>query len=222
MLIDVIVVVIILGFIIGGWKRGLLLSVYSLVSLIAAIALACMLTPFVSAGLEKTGIQDRMETKISAYAESELTEHFGAGANVDSEKAADALLLPEFIMDKISGTDGPIQSVSQNIGRRSAELICRVIAFFIVFIIVGIILLVLKFVLKLAARLPLIKQADAVGGILIGFAQGILFVCVLALLLSVFSSAESVRSLISAVDRSHIAKFFYENNFIGKIISGLL
>ena len=69
--------------------------------------------------------------------------------------------------------------------------------------------------------LPVLKQADAVGGVLIGFVQGVLFICVLALLLSVFSSTQSMRGIVSAVEDSHIAKYIYENNFIGQIISRL-
>lgn len=64
MLVDIIIVVIVLGFILVGWRRGFLLSVYALFSMIIAIVLACVLTPVVSSGLEKTGIPDKLETKI--------------------------------------------------------------------------------------------------------------------------------------------------------------
>ena len=47
MLVDIIVVVIVLAFILVGWKRGFLLSVYALFSMIVAVALACVLSPAV-------------------------------------------------------------------------------------------------------------------------------------------------------------------------------
>ena len=40
MLVDIIVVVIVLAFILVGWKRGFMLSVYDLFSMIVAVALA--------------------------------------------------------------------------------------------------------------------------------------------------------------------------------------
>ena len=94
MLVDIIVVVIVFGFILIGWRRGFLLSVYSLFSMIIAIVLACILSPIVSSGIEKTGVRDKLETKISAYVETELTDKFGANASVSAEEAADELPLP--------------------------------------------------------------------------------------------------------------------------------
>ncbi len=227
MLVDIIIVVIVLGFILVGWRRGFLLSVYALFSMIIAIVLACVLTPVVSSGLEKTGIPDKLETKISSYVETELTDKFGANADVSAEEAADELPLPGFLAGKIADdikarADAPIKSISRSVGRKSAEFICSIIAFILVFFIVVAIMTVLKSILKLATKLPVLKQADAVGGVLIGFAEGVVFLCVLALLLSVFSSAQSMQGIVSAVEKSHIAKFIYENNFIGKIISRFL
>lgn len=226
MLVDIIVVVIVLAFILVGWKRGFLLSVYALFSMIVAVALACVLSPAVSAGLEKTGLQDKLETKIAAYVETELTEKFGENADISTEEAAEELPLPSFLTGKIAedaeeSAASPIKSVSERVGIKSAELICGVIAFILIFFIVMVIMMVLKIILKLASKLPVLKQADAVGGVLIGFVQGVLFICVLALLLSVFSSTQSMRGIVSAVEDSHIAKYIYENNFIGQIISRL-
>lgn len=227
MLVDIILVVLVLGFILVGWKRGFLLSVYSLFSMIIAIVLACVLSPLVSSGIEKTGIPDKLETKISSYVETELTDKFGANADVSAEEAAAELPLPDFLIGKIAenvieNDATPIKSISNRIGAKSAEFICDIIAFILVFFIVVAIMMTLKIVLKLATKLPVLKQADAVGGVLIGFVEGILFICVLALLLSVFSSAQSMQGIVDAVEKSHIAKFIYQNNFIGKIISRLL
>ena len=200
MLVDIIVVVIVLAFILVGWKRGFLLSVYALFSMIVAVALACVLSPAVSAGLEKTGLQDKLETKISAYVETELTEKFGENADISTEEAAEELPLPSFLTGKIAedaeeSAVSPIKSVSERVGIQSAGLICGIIAFILIFFIVMVIMMVLKIILKLASKLPVLKQADAVGGVLIGFVQGVLFICVLALLLSVFSSTQSMRGI---------------------------
>ena len=73
MLVDIIVVVIVLAFILVGWKRGFMLSVYALFSMIVAVALACVLSPAVSAGLEKTGLQDKLETKLLQHGSAALS-----------------------------------------------------------------------------------------------------------------------------------------------------
>ena len=227
MVIDIVVVAVIIAFILIGWKRGFLLSVYALFSMIIAVALACVLSPIVSSGLAKTNLSNKLEVKISSYVETQLNDKFGANANISIEKAADELPLPNFITNKIAdgvqdSAAGPIKSVSNSVGARSAGFVCSLIAFAVVFILVYIVMLVIKSVLKIATKLPLIKQADTIGGILIGFAEGVLFICVVALIISIFSSTQSVQTLLSGIEKSHIAKFIYENNFIGKIISGLM
>lgn len=223
MLVDIIIIVIVAIFVLIGWKRGLLLSVYSLLSMFIAVALACMLSPLVSSAIEAAGVQDKLETNITEYLDTRLTEKFGENADITVDEASDELMLPSFITGKLSdgvkeSAQNTIHSISQSIASNAAEFVCTMIAFLIVFIVVLIILHVIKIVLKIASRLPVLKQADALGGLIVGFVEGILFICILTLILSVFASSPSTQSIVSSVQNSHIGKFFYENNFIGHIM----
>jgi uncharacterized membrane protein required for colicin V production len=81
---------------------------------------------------------------------------------------------------------------------------------------------VLKIALKIAVKLPLVKQTDKIGGILVGFLQGALFVLVLLLFVSTLSSTEFMSGIVKEIENSTITAFLYESNFIGKIFSALM
>lgn len=88
------------------------------------------------------------------------------------------------------------------------------IAFIISFFIGCVALFVLKMLIKLIQQLPVIKQLNGLGGLIVGLVGGVLIVCVFAVFLRTFGDNETVASLVKTVDQSVIMKFFYEKNFI--------
>lgn len=227
MIVDIILVAIIALAIFIGWKRGLVMSVFLLGSTILAIILASLLSPVVSAGLEKVGLADAMSPKFTAYVESALTEDFEEQGAPDIDAAIEKLPLPDFLSEKISenidGTaESTISSISGKIGAEAAKLVCALIAFAIIFVLVMILMQIAKVALKVVVKIPIVKQADKIGGIIVGFIQGGLFVLVVLLFISAMSSVEFMQSIVKAVEGSTLTKFLYEANFVGKIISALM
>ena len=228
MLVDIILVLIILAFVVLGWIRGFMLSVFALASTLVAIILASMLSPVVSSWIEKTGAADAMGNKFASYVETGLTENLDKAANVNIEEAVAELPLPQFFTESISDkiteqtvemSEESIKNISEKIGQEAATVVCGIIGFIIVFVIVYVLLQVVKNVLKIASKLPIIKQADKLGGIAIGLVEGVLFVLLILLIVSMFSSVQGMKGVIEAVEESTLARFAYENNIIGKIIS---
>ncbi len=227
MIVDIIIAAVAVLFAFIGWKRGFLLSVYSLLSMVIAVALSCMLSPAVSSLLDSAGLNAKIESGITEYLDGSLADKFGADADVSAEDAANELNLPSFITDKISGsvkdkTHDGIHAVSSGIAAEAADLACRMTAFTVVFILVFIIMVILKTVLKIASRLPVLKQANALLGLIAGIAEGIIVICIFFIILSVFASYPSVSHIASYVEESHIGRLFYDNNIIGHIVSSFL
>ena len=92
------------------------------------------------------------------------------------------------------------------------------IAFLVIFVITWIALFVIKMLVRIIQKLPIIKQLNGVGGLLVGLAGGVLIVCVFAVFLHSFGTQETVASLVEAVEKSVIMKFFYEKNFIDLVM----
>lgn len=95
------------------------------------------------------------------------------------------------------------------------------IAFIVLFILCCIGLLILRGIIKLIHRLPVIKQLDTIGGLLIGLVCGALIVSVFAVALHMFGEAEEIQPILKAVDDSTIMKYFYEKNYIELIMKAL-
>ena len=223
MLVDIILIAILALFVFIGWKRGLVLSIFLLASTIVAIFLASVLSPVVSNGLEKIGVAEKMAPTFSEYVEEAMLSEYEETGKTYVNKATEKLPLPGFIKEKLAMnvetvSAEEISKVSDGIGLTAAKFVCNLLAFVIVFII----MMVVKRVLKIVVKIPLVKQADKVGGLLIGFVQGALFVLVVLLVISVLASTSSMHGVVEAIESSTITKFIYESNFIGKIISKLL
>ena len=227
MIVDIILIAILALFVFIGWKSGLVLSVFLLASTIIAIFLASVLSPVVSDGLEKIGVAEKMAPTFSEHVEEAMLSEYEETGKTYVNKATEKLPLPGFIKEKLAlnvetVSAEEISKVSDEIGLTAAKLVCTLLAFVIVFILVLVIMMVVKRVLKIVVKIPLVKQADKIGGLLIGFVQGALFVLVVLLVISVLASTSSMHGVVEAIESSTITKFIYESNFIGKIISKLL
>ena len=139
MVVDIILLAVLAVAIFIGWKRGLVLSIFLLGSTIISIILASLLSPFVSAGLDKLGVADAMAPKFSSYVEEAMLEEYNQTGAMDVEAAADSLPLPSFLSNKVaenineSAADS-IESIAGKIGAEAADMVCTVISFAIVFI----------------------------------------------------------------------------------------
>lgn len=108
---------------------------------------------------------------------------------------------------------GPVSKLIMSMGVED-KFQSLAIAFIVVFVVSWIGLYILKALVKILQKLPIIRQLDGLGGLLVGLAGGVLVVCVFAVFLHTFGSQETVASLLKTVDESVVMKFFYEKNFI--------
>lgn len=231
MFLDIIFILIVVFFVFLGWKRGLMLSAFSLASTFVALIIAIIFTPAASSWLQNTDTVKDMKTSFSSYIETKLDESVGEMTKTEIDKTIRELPLPEFVTDKLSAgaaeftddlSEESFADFSQKIGNDAAKIACGLVGFVIVFIIIKIALFIAKYVLKITSQIPVIHQIDKIGGIAIGFAEGVFCVMVLLLLVSFFSSMPQMQGLLDAVNNSHLTKYAYENNLIGEIISKML
>lgn len=223
MLLDIIVILIIGLSVFIGWKRGLTMTLFSILSLVAAFAISAMLSPIISSGLEKTSLPSAMQPGLSSFVEDNLLKEFEENATIAMETATEKLPLPSFITDDlmektIEGSEKPIKEISDKVAFEISIIICHIISFVIVFIITLILLQILKFVLKLATKLPIISSIDKTGGLIAGFVMGVIIVYLCLFGLFALSYVEGVQGILEMANKSILTKFLYKNNIIGIII----
>lgn len=220
MIVDIVLVVLVAVCVILGIKRGLILSLFSALSLVIAIIAGCLLMPPLSAAIRQTGFPEKTEEKIYTFIEEKTDVFAKEDTTVSYGGVLERLHLPEFLTKKLTqDAVGSPEDISREIAKDVTQCAVKVLSFLIVAVAVGIGLTVVRFLWKGLRELPLVRKADTLGGLLFGLAHGILIVCTLMLLLCFVSSSGSAAGLIARVQDSTIGAFFYEKNFLGIILA---
>lgn len=223
-LIVVVAVIAVLGWL--GMKKGFIKMVFSLVSTIAALLIAVIFSP-VAAGIMKNNeaIVGFFDEKISAFIDFSSEE---AGVTKESEQRSliDKLPLPETIKESLlenNTKDNYISMQAENfeqyVCRQITNVIINSIAFVITLIVAIIALALICNALNLLAKLPLLRQINAVAGLGAGIAEGVLLVWILFVVLTMFAGSEFGQEAMKMISENPLLHFLYKNNLVSKFIA---
>lgn len=212
MLVDIILILVLAIFVFIGWKRGMVLTLFSLFSLVIAFFIASLVSPLTTKLVKVTGVDESIQSSVYEILEE--------NASKGIRDAADELPLPSFMIDDIvEGTSGTVDNTLKNVSESATDVICGIIGFAIAFVAALLLLQLIKVLLKLATKLPVIKQADKIGGIAAGLLSGLVSVSIFLFILSAFVYFDFPRTVMEMVEDSTLTKFLYESNLIGKFAS---
>ena len=155
MLIDVLMVLIVAAFAAYGYRRGLMRSFAGVVSYLLSAVFAAAFLPAVSGYLKKTAMTQKIAAAVNEkYVSGSLAAADGGG------------LIAKYIN---KAAEGAADIISNNI----AELIVSVIAFVAVLILARLVIMLLGRVFGVFLHLPIIKQANGLGGAALGGLLGV-------------------------------------------------
>ncbi len=221
---DIGVLLIILIFTLVGVRNGFLYSVFRLGSYILSVIFAIKFYPVLSAMLQKTIIFTNTKT---AVINGILKQQSADGASLQERTAQsiiDGLKLPGFIkeamLENIVRKDIlGIQKITDAIADEIAMLVINILSMILIYVIIRFGLIFLRFLIKAIARLPVFKQLDKAGGLVLGAIEGVFIVYILCALLVLFSAFPKFSPVIDSLQTSTFAGYFYQNNFIVGFIS---
>lgn len=223
-LIAVLVIIAVLGLI--GFKKGLIKMVFSLVSTIVALLVAMLFSPVVADVMKNNeAIVGFFEEKISAVVDFTSEE-----AKEETESKQESLIaslpLPETFKESIlenNTAENYISMQAQNfeeyVCRQIANVIINAIAFVVTLLLAIVALAILCKALDLLAKLPLLKQINAVAGLAAGVAEGLLLVWILFVILTMFAGTEFGSEAMSMIAENPLLDFLYKNNMVSKFIA---
>lgn len=193
---DITALVLILVCAIDGLVKGFIISVFNISGFFIAIYGGKVIAPYLSEYIYKnSGIDEA------------LNKYFIAKASVLDTSTA--------YLVKAGGVGG--SSIS---GVLTSTMIL-VLSFFIIFIVIRIVLSAIASMLDSAAKLPVIKQFNRMGGLLFGAAKGIAILYILfAVLTPVIPLFSSDNPFISSLNESVFTMNFYRYNIIIPWIRG--
>lgn len=221
---DISVLIIIVIFTIIGLKNGFLYSVFRLLSYVLSIIFAIKFYPVLSAMLQKTVIYSNIKASvINGIIKQQSLDGISLQERT-AQSIVDGLKLPGFMKEIIIENVGKkdvlgFQRITDAISSEIATLVINIISMVLIYLTIRFGLIFIRVIIKTIARIPVFKQLDKAGGLVLGAIEGILVVYILCALLILFSAFPKFSSVIDSVQTSNFASYFYQNNFIVSFIS---
>ncbi|HHV30258.1 CvpA family protein [Acetivibrio mesophilus] len=225
--IDLVVIGIILGLALIGMKKGIVYSVFKLASFFISAVLSVKLYPIIAKALSGTKIFDSIKSGIFnnlMLRQEAMSPSINDGAKATAQSVIDGLSLPGFMKDMMQNSIVKslpnvtelidVSTIMDSLSGLLAYMIIDIISLIVMFIVIRIGLFILERVIKGVTKLPIIKQADKIGGFTFGALEGLLTVCIVFAILMMFSSSPKFQGVFDAIEHSTVAKVLYQNNFI--------
>lgn len=227
-MIDLILIVILIIFATFGYKRGLIRSVITLCSSIAALVLSFVVYPALNMFLKLTplytSVYEGVFKKIEAI-------NFGKGIQSQGEAILENITwLPQFLTLQIKNNNNTamyellgVKTIQEYISIYIANMIISLIAILITWFLLKIVLVVvLRALGSIIEHLPVISSFNRGGGLIFGLVKGVLTLSVIGLIIPVFITLPAFQDISQSIEATILTKWMYDNNFILLIYNYLI
>ena len=212
MIVDLIIGVIIILFLIIGYKKGLVFCLINLATFIVAIVLAFALCSPVAELVKNT-------TEVDENMKAFVISHMPGGEDIDL-KANEQL--PDPIKNAIDDSVASINEAKEKaIDATATEItnnVLKAICFVAIFFLVKILMWVLKLVSRIFTKIPVIEQINSLGGMIVGTLEGLIIVYVIFGVIALISPMLTNTAIVDSINGSFFGKMMYNNNVVVKYI----
>ena len=216
-----------------GYKRGLVKSIFQLLSVVIVLVLVTLLTPVATKLIEKSPIQGYVHEKAQEFVEKNITEKIEGSAIIglgekEQLKLIDNLSVPNSIKTQLienNNESGYKELEVTNFEEYVVEIISNYIvssiAFVILFIIIFIAVRVAIVLLDVITKLPILNLFNKGGGALFGFAEGVVVLWIICIIATAFSSTQWAQELFKTINDNPLLALIYDNNYLEKLITNI-
>lgn len=212
------VIIILAVFSIVGLKKGIVRMVLSLVFSIVGIIAAIIITPGVTSYVKSnTDWDDKVLERTAEY-----LEESGFLMTTDSVEVKE--IFPEVFQKEINTEaekyiQSGVEAYNEYIAGAVANFILSSIIYLLVFVVILVVCGVIGAIINAIAKLPIIRVANDMGGMAVGFVLGLLFVSLMFLVLMVFSNFPWTERIYTDIESNPVLAFMYNKNLILIIIA---
>jgi uncharacterized membrane protein required for colicin V production len=213
LVIDILLIVVFALLVFRGWRRGFMKSVLSLGRLILSLIITVLFGSAFAAWLDAKFINppvfDAVFKKLSEIA-AEVTATAEGGVDALVEKIPEAFrgYLDLETLDPSAEINALVEQWSHTVADSISKVIATVLGYILLFIIAFIVLTVAIFIISKVAKLPFIKTADKLLGLVVGIASGAIAVIFLSVVLS---------AILGVIGQGEIV----EGSFMLRLFSGI-
>ncbi len=203
-----------------GYRKGLLLTVYSAGAMLIAIALAYFLMPYGTKLLRSTPVYDAVYESINEKVKSFISENEDENKGEQAD-AIDEMELPGYTKDVLMTNNNSktyekmeASGFKDYVDNSVTIMIMNALSILIIFLVIFTIIKLIGMALKVLTRVPVLHGADKAGGTALGFARGMLIIWMVCIFVAMFPTTEWGRYVFNAIEKSSILTFIYNNNFL--------
>ena len=212
----------------NGFRKGLLRSVLFFGTTILALILTSGCYQFVGKGIkEYTGISEKIEQSIEDSLKIKTEEQQNV-KRVEQTKKIEEMNLPEGIKNALIENNNKdiyealgVAGFYEYIASYLANMVVNGIAYFITFILSGIIIHLLLRVLDFITEIPILKEINQIGGLLLGAIEGIIGIWIFFLIVTLFGSTTFGETMYAYINDSVLLTYLYNNNIILMFITNM-
>ena len=225
----IIVLIVLGGFALHGYLRGLVRIVFSLAAIFIAALIASCIAPYIAVFLQTQTplqnvireqcmeiIQQKAEDEMQKKVEEQEETIFGIKISKDTQEFLFGTLADK--ADEFMEESG----IYEHLANQLAEIIIQRIAWILSFIVVGILFCVLIHFLDIITKLPVLNSINHMGGLVAGLLEGVVVVWILFFVIALSQGSEFGNQMMESIHENAFLRFLYDNNMIEKMIMSIL
>lgn len=200
-----------------GYNKGFTKMAVSLgatiLSVILILVLADTLTGFL---VDHTELDENISNRIGTTLLDTVSTEESLNEKIDG------LPLPEFIRkdlkSKVAETQGSMAERVLSLSYSVALKLIRIGVYVVGFIVLWILIQVLGKVINLVAKLPVLKEANKILGIVLSLIEGLIVIDVALVAVSMFSGTDFGTILMNQIQGSSILTWLFNHNLVAKLL----
>ncbi|MCR5006168.1 MAG: CvpA family protein [Clostridiales bacterium] len=211
---DLIVVLLLAGGILLGYHKGFMKTIYQLFSWVAAIFLTQLLYPYMVRILKASPVY----TSIAKTLRGVLSI---PDLNGDAVKTISSLKIPEVLKLKLIENNNyevyrilGAETLNEYINAYLTNMVVNALGILVTFLIVFLLIKIAAILLEIADHLPVIRQLNHTLGVILGAANGVLYVWIFCLLITLSGAVTKLSFLYPAISSSLLTHWFYNHNIL--------
>lgn len=220
------VLIILAGFGLHGYIRGMVRMIFSLVAVFLTIGIASWITPYTAEFLRnQTPLYDSVKEKCMELVQQKAEEGMEQKAEEQEKITVFGIEVPSQVQDffsenAVDKVDGLMRDsgVYEQLAAQIAETVIQRMAWILSFVVVVILLGILIHVLDLIAKLPVLNSINHAGGLAVGLVEGILIVWILFFVITLCQGSEFGSQMMESIGENPFLKLLYDNNIIEQLL----
>ena len=220
-ILSIVILLIVLLFMVRGYRKGLVQMVASMTTLILAIFLVSIATPHISNVLKtRTPVYNMIEEKCEDLIKSGTDQ---ISSKIEESEWIENLKVPGFLQEMIKENNNTVSyekmnvdSFGEYISHFLATMILNVVSYIITFIAALILIKVIAGALGLLTHLPVIHSMNRILGAVMGLIQSLLLIWLFLLAVTLFGHTEWGDYIMKMINDSSVLTALYDANiYIG-------